>query len=76
MPRAERTASGSRTGRWPGAAGPSWITGVVLSARGRVGGLDEPSFRDAVDRASALCPVSDALRGNVDVTVEAALDAA
>lgn len=52
------------------------ITRVVLSVRGGVGGLDEPAFRDAVDRASALCPVSNALRGNVDVTVEATLDAA
>jgi osmotically inducible protein OsmC len=52
------------------------ITRVDLSVRGRVGGVDESSFRDAVDRASALCPVSNALRGNVDVTVEATLDPA
>jgi osmotically inducible protein OsmC len=52
------------------------ITRVVLSVRGGVGGLDEPTFRDAGDRDSALCPVSNALRGNVDVTVEATLDAA
>jgi len=52
------------------------ITSVSLSVRGRVAGLDEPAFHDAVDRAAALCPVSNALRGNLEISVDAALEAA
>lgn len=52
------------------------ITRVALSVRGRAGSLDESAFRAVVDRAAALCPVSNALRGNVDIAVEAMLDVA
>lgn len=52
------------------------ITRVDLSVRARVDGLDESSFRDAVDRAALLCPVSNAIRGNVDISIEATLDTA
>jgi osmotically inducible protein OsmC len=46
-----------------------------LRIRGRIEGLDETAFRDAVDKAAALCPVSNALRGNVEISVDASLDA-
>lgn len=49
------------------------ITRVALTVRGSAGSLDEAGFRDAVDRAAALCPVSNALRGNVDISVDAGL---
>lgn len=49
------------------------ITSVSLRVRGRVADLDGPAFQDAVDRAAALCPVSNALRGNVEISVEAEL---
>ncbi len=52
------------------------ITRVALTVRGRVDGLDESRFQEAVDRAAAVCPVSNALRGNLDISVEATLDAA
>lgn len=50
------------------------ITRVALVVRGTVGGIDEDGFRDAVDKAGALCPVSNALRGNVGISVEASLE--
>ncbi len=45
------------------------ITAIELVVRGRVGGLDAAAFAAAVERAERLCPVSNALRGNVVITV-------
>ena len=50
------------------------ITELVLRVRGRAGSLDEASFDDAVAKAAALCPVSNALRGNVEISIESALE--
>jgi uncharacterized OsmC-like protein len=36
--------------------------------------LDEGAFAEAVEEASRLCPVSNALTGNVEIAVEATLD--
>jgi osmotically inducible protein OsmC len=52
------------------------ITEIELVVRGRVRGLDAAAFADAADRAERLCPVSNALRGNVTVTVVPQLVAA
>lgn len=52
------------------------ITRVSLAVRGDVDGIDEPHLRDAVDRAATLCPVSNALRGNVEISLEASLGGA
>lgn len=49
------------------------ITTVVLEVRGRVPSLDEAGFREANDQAEQLCPVSNALRNNVDIQVNASL---
>ena len=51
------------------------ITSMALSVRARVPGLARPAFDDAVERAAALCPVSNALRGNVELRIEAELPA-
>jgi osmotically inducible protein OsmC len=51
------------------------ITDVALRVHARVSSLDQGAFDDAVARASALCPVSNALRGNVEISVEATLGA-
>jgi osmotically inducible protein OsmC len=45
------------------------ITKVTLAVRGKVTGLDEAGFGKAVDDASRLCPVSNALRGNVEIAI-------
>jgi osmotically inducible protein OsmC len=39
------------------------VTGVQLSVRGRVPGLDAAGFREAAEAAKQNCPVSKALAG-------------
>jgi osmotically inducible protein OsmC len=48
------------------------ITGILLTVRGRVPGIDEAGFREAAEAAKAGCPVSKALAG-VPITLDAAL---
>lgn len=50
------------------------ITTVDLDVRGRVSGMDGGQFEDATRQAEQLCPVSNALRGNVDIRLQARLD--
>ena len=50
------------------------ITTIVLDVRGKVPGLDAEGFQNAADQAEQGCPVSNALRGNVDIQVNASLD--
>ncbi len=49
------------------------MTRIALTVRGQVDGIDEDSFRKAADEAKEGCPVSNALKGNVDISVDAAL---
>jgi lipoyl-dependent peroxiredoxin len=49
------------------------ITRIALTVEGRVPGMDEEAFRAAADEAKANCPVSKALAGVPDVTLEATL---
>jgi osmotically inducible protein OsmC len=41
---------------------------------GRVPGLDQAGFEVAARGASENCPISQALKGNIDITVEATLE--
>ncbi len=50
------------------------ITQMALSVEGRVPGLDEDGFRQAAEQAIEGCPVSAALKGNVEITLDARLD--
>ncbi|HEU4448970.1 MAG TPA: OsmC family peroxiredoxin [Gaiellaceae bacterium] len=50
------------------------ITKVRLAVRGRVPGLDEGGFREAAEAAKAGCPVSQALAGVPEITLEARLE--
>ena len=50
------------------------ITTETLEVHGRVPGLDADAFQQAVEQADQVCPVTNALRGNVDVQVNASLD--
>ena len=45
------------------------ITQSVLEVEGSVPGLDENGFREAAEDAKANCPVSQALKNNVEVSV-------
>lgn len=49
------------------------ITKVVLDVSGRVPGLDDEGFRTAAEQAEQVCPVSNALRGNVDIQLNTSL---
>lgn len=49
------------------------ITSSVLTVTGTVPGMQADAFREAAQAAKEGCPVSAALRGNVDVSVDAAL---
>ena len=48
------------------------LTGIKLTVRGDVEGLDEAGFADAAEKAKAGCPVSKALTG-VDISLKASL---
>jgi osmotically inducible protein OsmC len=45
------------------------ITSIELAVRAWVPGLDAGKFEQIVGRAADLCPVSNALRGNVKISV-------
>jgi osmotically inducible protein OsmC len=49
------------------------ITMMVLDIRGNVPGVDEEGFRSAAEQAEQICPVSNALRGNVDIQLNTSL---
>jgi osmotically inducible protein OsmC len=50
------------------------VTRVDLKVRGKVPGLDAVAFAKAAAGAKEGCPVSNALKGNVEITVEATLE--
>jgi osmotically inducible protein OsmC len=50
------------------------VSSVDLDVRGQVSGLDAEGFQNAVEQADQGCPVSNALRGNVEIRVNASLD--
>jgi osmotically inducible protein OsmC len=50
------------------------VTTSELRVRARVPGIEPAGFEQAVERASALCPVSNALRGNVEISVHSELE--
>jgi lipoyl-dependent peroxiredoxin len=51
------------------------ITKIVLTVRGSVPGLDADGFREAAEGAKKNCPVSQALAGVPEITLDAELDA-
>src|SRR5690349_1625437 len=57
----------------PDPAGGFRITGINLTVRGEVDGLDAAGFAEAANAAKAGCPVSKALTG-VEITLDAALE--
>jgi lipoyl-dependent peroxiredoxin len=50
------------------------ITGIHLTVRGRVPGIDEQTFLRAAEAAKAGCPVSKALAGVPEITLEATFE--
>ena len=46
------------------------VTTMALEVTAEVPGVDEGAFREALSAAEGSCPVSNALRGNVDIKVD------
>jgi len=57
----------------PDPAGGFRLTGIKLTVRGEVQGLEDDQFAKAAQDAKAGCPVSKALTG-VDITLDAQLE--
>jgi lipoyl-dependent peroxiredoxin len=50
------------------------ITRIALAVRGRVPGIDAAAFGEAAEAAKANCPVSKALAGVPEISLDASLD--
>jgi lipoyl-dependent peroxiredoxin len=50
------------------------ITKIALSVRGRVPDIDEGAFREAAEGAKTGCPISQALTGVPEITLDARLE--
>jgi osmotically inducible protein OsmC len=50
------------------------VVSSALTVRGRVPGLDAEAFRRAAEDAKEHCPISQALKGNVQLSVEPSLE--
>ena len=50
------------------------ITDAALTVMGRVPGIDSSAFQEAAEGAKEGCPVSGALKGNVELTLDASLE--
>lgn len=59
-------------GLGPDPAGGFRLTGITITVRGEVDGLDAAGFLEAANGAKSACPVSKALTG-VEITLDAAL---
>ncbi len=64
----------SATATFAPVQGGSKIASIDLRVRGKVPGLDQAGFEEAARRAEQGCPVSNALRGNVAIRLEATLE--
>ena len=47
-----------------------------ITARARVAGIDQETFQTAVEKARDGCPISRALKGNIEITLDATLEPA
>jgi len=55
--------------------GDGWkVVSSALTVRGKVPGIDADAFKKAAEAARDGCPISQALKGNVDLSVEATLE--
>ena len=68
---AEQLSTSARVTFVPGTG----ITAIALSVRGRVPGIDGVAFLEAAEAAKENCPVSMALTGVAEITLDAELEA-
>ncbi len=64
----------AKVGFGPKPGGGMQVTHSNLSVRGKVPGLDQAGFADLARQGEQGCPVSNALRNNVEINLEATLD--
>lgn len=57
----------------PKAGGGFEVTSSHLTVNGTVEGIDQATFTQLAEEASRTCPISGAIKGNVEITVEATL---
>ena len=70
----ERLEVSATVGFHPKVGGGFEVSFSHLTVSGRVPGLDQAAFAEAARRGEQGCPISNALRGNVQITVEATLE--
>jgi osmotically inducible protein OsmC len=58
----------------PKEGGGIQVTASKLEVTGIVPGLDQAAFQAAADKAEQNCPISGAVRGNLDIKVTASLE--
>lgn len=68
----ENITTDAEVGLGPDPAGGFKLTGITLTVRATVPGLDAAAFQEAATKAKSACPVSKALTG-VEITLDAAL---
>jgi len=55
--------------------GDGWkVVSSALTVRGKVPGIDADAFKKAAEAAKDGCPISQALKGNVELSVDATLE--
>jgi osmotically inducible protein OsmC len=57
----------------PKEGGGWYVQSMALTVRGDVPGMDQAAFEQAAREGEAGCPISNTLRGNVEISVEATL---
>lgn len=58
----------------PKPGGGVHVTRSALEVTGTVAGIDQAGFQAAAEKAEQGCPISNAIRGNVEITVAATLE--
>jgi lipoyl-dependent peroxiredoxin len=64
----------AKVGFGPKEGGGMKVTHSHLTVNGKVKDMDQSQFADAAKKAEAECPVSNAYRGNMEITVDARLN--
>jgi len=70
---AEQLDVSSSVGFGPKEGGGMKVTHSHLTVKGKVADMTDKQFQQAAEEAEKGCPVSNALRNNIEITVEASL---
>ena len=70
----ERLQVSANVGLDPKVGGGVEVSFSHLTVRGRVPGIDQATFEEVAREAEQACPISNVIRGNAAITVEATLE--